>query len=1113
MKHKLYNRLLSLALAVGLVVGMLPGVTFASAVDSDATALQSQVEQIAEPTEEPETVSEESSQAEVTPTPAPEANAAPQAEARAQYNTVTVQYVDTNGSEIQNNSSEQINYSDDQEINVEAYAKDIPNYTFNHAEVDGTTIIAVRVKKSTGFFGNVSYNLQYKIDPEDWWQDEWNDWPNSWGRLSPLVLVYEKDAEPEPTPTPRGDVYITDSILTNGLLNAGVAEKLQEQVASYKWYRSETGAENTWEEVERNRVTGTEYNVNTDGTGLNAALDKYFAEPDDDTVRYYYYVEAFDANGSSLGKSDAYQVPYYDALQNGSFETPKANSWNNQLANGTPHLYWKTTGIAPAGKEGQDVEIIRYTDERFGNDSTYAAEVREAYGNIMKSDGTRGAEDGVQFAELNAEAMGALYQDVLTTPGSTLYWSLAHAARTAGGNNPPDQMQVIIAPAEEVKNITTQSQLLRFIATYPEYVQKPAGSDNEGIIASNQSVWTTYNGTYKVADGQYVTRFFFVSRSAGGEGNSLGNLLDDISFSRNIPEPDEDTGHLKVTKQVVGMDEIPDDYNVVIKVENEHYSIHEEYTFTKSSFTWDSAEQVWKASYVFQNLPVGTNDMRYYSVTEEVSGYSEDEFEFQERESIISKNVQVQAGKTVSAELKNVYLQDTSDEYPVRFYLEGIKKHQVTENYTFTDEWATLNADLIGGFANVTSTLYGGEDYPNLNGEAGYDSAVTGGSVSGGIRGHANVETWLEKYNCAPNIDTDNIANVLDDLIKMYPQIANVPVTVVGNEEYTVSEIKQTLQTDPDAFQIVYTQVTKNHDAITEHFRGNGSVTDGQDSYHVHLSIRKNPGDLTITKTFAGLDEGVVPENFAIEVKASNGTLIDTLTLDEATLKDDTYTWTLENLNEDIYTVTEINTDVDNKALNVAYTVTDSSDDTLEGGNTTSAEVFVANNETSKVNFTNTYTPANVTLTIKKNLTDFANNGKPVFSFKITDYTDGTVYYLHIDMMGKETDQDVLVGAIEVPAGHKYMVEELTNLNYKCTDSQSTPQMTITRAAIGKEEGTINEDTTVTFTNAPNDTKIPSDSGATQNNPDDEWDGNSIVAWKPDDNIKDGDVQTDETSN
>ena len=69
MKHKMYNRFLSVALALALVVGMLPGMTFAGAVDT--TAPQSQVEQIAEPTEEPETVSEESSQAEATPTPAP----------------------------------------------------------------------------------------------------------------------------------------------------------------------------------------------------------------------------------------------------------------------------------------------------------------------------------------------------------------------------------------------------------------------------------------------------------------------------------------------------------------------------------------------------------------------------------------------------------------------------------------------------------------------------------------------------------------------------------------------------------------------------------------------------------------------------------------------------------------------------------------------------------------------------------------------------------------------------------------------------------------------------------------------------------------------------------
>ena len=32
------------------------------------------------------------------------------------------------------------------------------------------------------------------------------------------------------------------------------------------------------------------------------------------------------------------------------------------------------------------------------------------------------AYDGGQFAELNCQAYGALYQDVLTVPGATLNW-------------------------------------------------------------------------------------------------------------------------------------------------------------------------------------------------------------------------------------------------------------------------------------------------------------------------------------------------------------------------------------------------------------------------------------------------------------------------------------------------------------------------------------------------------------------------------------------------------------------------------------------------------------------------------------------------------------------
>ncbi len=61
-----------------------------------------------------------------------------------------------------------------------------------------------------------------------------------------------------------------------------------------------------------------------------------------------------------------------------------------------------------------------------------------------------GAYDGQQFAELNCKA-GALYQDVLTAPGTTLHWSLAHRAR---GRGMQDSMALLIAPVDVAAQIT-----------------------------------------------------------------------------------------------------------------------------------------------------------------------------------------------------------------------------------------------------------------------------------------------------------------------------------------------------------------------------------------------------------------------------------------------------------------------------------------------------------------------------------------------------------------------------------------------------------------------------------------------------------------------------------
>lgn len=1130
MKHKLYNRLLSLALALGLVVGMLPGMTFAGAVDT--TAPQSQAEQIAEPTEEPE------------------ANDAPQAEPRINTRRFTVKFVDDAGDGI-GQADKTYTLSGNGAVTIQNIADsfdEISGYTFtNEAYID------------QGIWGLVENIQQVRYQSRTLMYNDgesWKNWPSSiFSSAYPLVLVYESNEEPEPTPTPdptpepSGDVYISDSIRTDGHLNANVSsEELKGQVSYYTWERSQNG--NTdWETVTLERVSGDQYNRDGDGLWLNAALDRKWQEDHitdlDETMRYYYRINAYSADNTLLGTSKAYQVPYYFQLQNGSFETPQrpggGQAGTANAVVGTPGLIWGTTA--------SDNEI----EFNWGNG------LSEQYGL------SNGVPEGKQIAELNANEYGSLYQDVLTAPGATLNWQLLHSSRLSadGGKQTysgSDVMYVLIMSTDKAEDMNIQSNddlktvvnainnkektvtlhgktisLDGVSATYVEdggdkqgrydvswdrYYRTSAGGEKHYYSRNDSkwfnSEWTRWSDTYSVPDNQYLTRFFFVSYSTAYDDNyphgssikqTVGNLLDDISFGTDMPEPDPDRGHLKVVKTVTGVSngDLPEDYAVEVTVTPQNGG--QSTTQRIDQFTCDEETGNYIGETTFSNLLTGS-----YRVTESVSGTFSSDYSENESGSEKEDTANVTEGTTATANLLNAYTEDTSDEYPVRFYLEGIEKNQVTENYTFTDEWAKLNADLIGGFANVTSTLYGGEDYPNLNDEAGYDSAVIGGSVSGGIRGHANVETWLKKYNCAPNIDTHNIANVLDDLIKMYPQIANVPVTVVGDEEYTVSEIKNTLQTDSDAFQIVYTQVTKNHDAITEHFGGNGSVAGGQDSYHVHLSIRKNPGDLTVTKTFAGLEADQIPSEFAIQVKASNGTLIDTLTLDKATLKDDTYTWTLENLNEDIYTVTEINTDVDNKALNVAYTVTDSSDDTLESGNTTSAEVFVANNETSEVNFTNTYTDAEGVLKITKVITGSSfNDGRDVFNFKITKTDDpgkDTVYYVTIQGAGEAN--------ITLPAG-TYKVEELDNLNYKLAKIEGGKDNNIPEGSHGgSTEVTVGGgETTVTFTNNADPTDIPSDSGATQNNPD--WTQEGIVTWTKDDKIicnpEDPEKKPDSTEN
>jgi len=227
-------------------------------------------------------------------------------------------------------------------------------------------------------------------------------------------------------------------------------------------------------------------------------------------IKYYVYT-AYDKDGNIVGQAN-HRVQYGEDILNGSFEYPRIPSgFSYDFANGTRQLFWKTTAPGSGSTLGMDVEL--------GNDST---------GNpYLIAGGT--ANDGDQFAELNAEVAGSLYQDVLTAPGSNLTWAFAHRSRMGTGVN---VMYLVIAAAKDAQNITTQTEINKLIANYVRdgaAVNYNGGTFTLWKFEGNESYWQNHYGEYTVPDGQYATRFFFISAT----GTTLGNLLDGVHFNES----------------------------------------------------------------------------------------------------------------------------------------------------------------------------------------------------------------------------------------------------------------------------------------------------------------------------------------------------------------------------------------------------------------------------------------------------------------------------------------------------------------------------------------------------------------------------------------------------
>lgn len=369
-------------------------------------------------------------------------------------------------------------------------------------------------------------------------------------------------------------------------------------------------------------------------------------------------------------------VNYNDELKNGGFEDVHSNGTDQIDADAVPNLVWKTTAMTGGLHKieiGNTKGMTSFYELQANGDKWDNVQLS----NTAKAYGCASANNGVQFAELNAEGAGALYQDVLTKPGQPMNWRFYHRARTRRGyenqsssviQSGTDTMAMVIAPLELVKDVTTQAQLENLLGEwhngenhitknnkkYTVYVYEAtaaiedlSGTRKWGLVnwyaKYSTSSWTESSGTYTIPKGQYLTRFFFAAISTASDDDqtnqtkTMGNLLDDVWFSQNVAPPTSGTGRVTVTKKFYGLTEaeaktLGDSGFISYDKSVAHHGIADQaltaVDFSRGSWTsgcYDENGPYVSVSYVFDEVVEANTDYTYYFKEDvkkaDVSGY------------------------------------------------------------------------------------------------------------------------------------------------------------------------------------------------------------------------------------------------------------------------------------------------------------------------------------------------------------------------------------------------------------------------------------------------------------------------------------------------------------
>ena len=346
-------------------------------------------------------------------------------------------------------------------------------------------------------------------------------------------------------------LYFKDTVNTNGCISIAVTDTSGEEVsvegASCTWTRSD----NVFIVPQAYENGGHSINVARDHSGLvQDRLNKNGNIIDNAAITYTAKVTMPD--GTKL--EDTYTVYYQSEILNSSFEYPLAsNKTYTFFVNGQSRLYWKTTSPGTGNNITRDIEYVSYN----GNGNWPQ--------NVTFWPNSPPENGGNQIAEVNAENVGALYQDIITVPGEKIEWNFMHSKRDADTDRESrhEAMFVIFGATEDAQKILDftdiQNLLSEVTPAQREYMHETGNSmkiedPDEDVYAlyeiwyhdadedsTRANEWNEIKGTYKVptmaetgkTTDQYRTRIFFVTdpkhpKLEDGEQmeSNYGNLID-----------------------------------------------------------------------------------------------------------------------------------------------------------------------------------------------------------------------------------------------------------------------------------------------------------------------------------------------------------------------------------------------------------------------------------------------------------------------------------------------------------------------------------------------------------------------------------------------------------